>query len=97
MNDEGLHDSAILLLTMGEEEAAEVFKHLTPGEVQKLGQTMAKLSAVTRDKIEIVLGRFQTDAAQNSSLGMNSDEYIRNVLTKALGVDKAGLLLDRIL
>lgn len=97
MNDEGLHDSAILLLTMGEEEAAEVFKHLAPGEVQRLGQTMAKLSAVTRDKIESVLGRFQTDAAQNSSLGMNSDEYIRNVLTKALGADKAGLLLDRIL
>jgi len=97
MDEDGLHDSAILLLTIGEEEAAEVFKYLAPGEVQKLGQTMAKLSGVSRDKVEEVLSRFRTEAASNSSLGMNSDEYIRNVLTKALGADKAGLLLDRIL
>jgi flagellar motor switch protein FliG len=58
---------------------------------------MAKLSGVSRDKVENVLSRFRTEAASNSSLGMNSDEYIRNVLTKALGADKAGLLLDRIL
>jgi flagellar motor switch protein FliG len=58
---------------------------------------MAKLSGVSRDKVEDVLSRFRTEAASNSSLGMNSDEYIRNVLTKALGADKAGLLLDRIL
>lgn len=97
MDDEGLHDSAILLLSIGEEEAAEVFKHLAPSEVQKLGQTMAKLSNISKDKIENVLGRFREDAASNTSLGMDSDDYIRNVLTKALGTDKADLLLDRIL
>jgi flagellar motor switch protein FliG len=97
MDEEGLHDSAILLLSIGEEEAAEVFKYLAPGEVQKLGQTMAKLSGVSREKVEEVLDRFRTEAATNSTLGNNSDEYIRNVLTKALGADKAGLLLDRIL
>lgn len=97
MNDEGLEDSAILLLSLGEEEAAQVFKHLSPAEVQKLGQTMAKLSSVPRDRIENVLGKFQEEASQNSSLGLDSDEYIRNVLTKALGQDKANLLLDRIL
>lgn len=97
MNEAGLIDSAILLLSLGEEEAAEVFRFLAPNEVQKIGQTMARLGSVTRDKIDAVLERFHIEVEQHSSLGMNSDEYIRSVLTKALGKDKASLLLDRIL
>jgi flagellar motor switch protein FliG len=97
MNDEGINDSAILLLSIGEEQAAEVFKYLTPSEVQRLGQAMAKLNNVSRDKVDTVLDRFHSEAEQNSSVGSNSDEYIRSVLTKALGEDKANMLLDRIL
>jgi flagellar motor switch protein FliG len=97
MSEAGLTNSAILLLSLGEEEAAEVFKHLAPKEAQKIGQTMTRLGAVTKDRIEDVLGRFHERADQETSIGSNADGYVRNVLTKALGDDKATFLLDRIL
>jgi len=97
MSEAGLTNSAILLLSLGEEEAAEVFKHLAPKEAQKIGQTMTRLGAVTKDRIEDVLGRFHERAEQESSIGADADGYVRSVLTKALGDDKATFLLDRIL
>jgi flagellar motor switch protein FliG len=97
MNEEGVQRSAILLLSLGEEGATEVFKHLGPREVQKLGMAMSSLKNITRDKVEEVLGAFRSSAEEKSPLGLNSGEYIRSVLTKALGDDKAGNLIDRIL
>jgi len=97
MNEAGLEKSAILLLSLGEEEAAEVFKHLAPKEVQKIGATMARLKGVTRDRVDEVLGAFREQADGQTSIGSGSDDYIRTVLTRALGNEKAGLLLDRIL
>ena len=97
MDNAGLNNSAILLLSLGEEEAAEVFKFLAPKEVQKIGQAMSRLKSVTRDKIEEVLSTFHRHAESQTSIGMDSDGYIRTVLTKALGNDKASFLLDRIL
>jgi len=97
MDDLGLSKSAILLLTLGEEEAAEVFKFLTPKEAQKLGGAMAKLRNVTHNRIEKVLEEFHADAAAQTSLGVDSNEYVRSVLTKALGQEKAAFLLDRII
>jgi flagellar motor switch protein FliG len=90
-------NSAILLMSLGEEEAAQVFKYLAPKEVQKIGQAMSKLKGVTRDRIEQVLGTFHAVAESETSIGMDSDAYIRTVLTRALGDDKAAYLLDRIL
>jgi len=90
-------NSAILLMSLGEEEAAQVFKYLAPKEVQKIGQAMSKLKGVTRDRIDEVLGTFHTVAERETSIGMDSDVYIRTVLTRALGDDKAAYLLDRIL
>ena len=98
MDDAGITNSAILMLTLGEEEAASVFKHLAPKEVQKIGQAMARLKAVTKDKIDEVLTIFHEQAEDQTSIGgADSDRYIRSVLTKALGDDKAAFLLDRIL
>src|SRR4051812_13064678 len=97
MDDEGLTKSAILLLSLGEEEAAEVFKHLNPKEVQKIGAAMAKLKSVTRENIDNVLTSFHDEAAQHTAIGGDSDAYLRSVLTRALGDDKAGFLIDRIL
>ena len=88
---------AILLMSLGEEEASEVMKFLTPKEVQKLGQTMAKLKSVTREKIDSVLAVFETESLEQTSIGMDSDAYLRSVLNKALGPEKAGFILDRIL
>ena len=97
MNDEGIQRSAILLLSLGEEGASEVFKHLAPREVQKLGMAMSNLKNITRDKVEDVLSAFRSSAEEKSPLGLNSGEYLRKVLTNALGDDKAGNLIDRIL
>jgi flagellar motor switch protein FliG len=97
MSEAGLMNSAILLMSLGEEEAAQVFKYLAPKEVQKIGQAMAKLNGITRDRIDQVLGNFHDTASRETSIGMDADGYIRSVLTRALGDDKAAYLLDRIL
>jgi flagellar motor switch protein FliG len=95
--DEGAENAAILLMSLGEEEAAEVFKHLAPKEVQKLGETIARLKTVPRDRVEKVINRFDELAASESMLVSDSNEYVKAVLRKALGDDKANLLIDRIL
>ena len=97
MDAQGIEDAAILLMSLGEEEAAEVFKHLAPKEVQKLGETIAKMKTVPRERYEQVLERFSTDAQETSLLVSDTDEYVKSVLRKALGDDKANLLIDRIL
>lgn len=97
MDEQGLERSAILLMTLGEETAAEVFKQLTPKEVRRIGETMTRLRSVTRERVGEVLTRFETEAAQNGSLVADSDEYVKSVLRKALGEEKAGLLINRIL
>ncbi|MCQ8897756.1 flagellar motor switch protein FliG [Limnobacter humi] len=93
----GIQKGAILMLSLGEEEAAEVFKYLGPKEVQKLGQQMSKTKDVPKERIEEIAGEVVELAQSQSALGLDSDNYIRSVLTRALGEDKAGFLLDRIL
>ncbi len=95
--DEGLENAAILLMSLGEEEASQVFKHLTPKEVQALGETIAKMKAVTRDRVDGVLSKFSAMAGEQSMLVADNDEYVKGVLRRALGDDKANLLIDRIL
>lgn len=97
MDDEGVVNSAVLLMSLGEETASEVFKHLGPKEVQSIGEAMAKLKTTTRAKVDEVLTRFHADAGRNGALVEDTDQYVRNVLVRALGEDKAGMLLDRIL
>jgi flagellar motor switch protein FliG len=97
MDEQGLEDAAILLMSLGEEEAAEVFKHLEPKEVQRLGETIARMKAIPREKVEGVLEKFATESADQSMLVADTDEYVKAVLRKALGEDKANLLIDRIL
>ena len=97
MSAEGAVKSAVLLMSLGEEEAAEVFKFLGPREVQKIGAAMASLKNVKREEIENVLQEFLKEAEQHTALSLDSNDYIRNVLNKALGEDKAGAIIDRIL
>lgn len=97
MDDKGTENAAILLMSLGEEEASEVFKHLSPKEVQALGETIAKLKVIKRAQVETVLDKFDAVAETQSTLVTDTDEYVRAVLRKALGEDKANLLLDRIL
>ncbi|HBF49698.1 MAG TPA: flagellar motor switch protein FliG, partial [Massilia sp.] len=94
---DGIQKAAILMLAMGEEEAAEVMKFLGPREVLKLGAAMASMKAVQHEQVVNVLEAFRDEADAHSTVGLDSDEYIREVLTKALGDDKAAVLLNRIL
>ncbi|MBL8535623.1 MAG: flagellar motor switch protein FliG [Betaproteobacteria bacterium] len=97
MSDDGVNRAAVLLMTLGEEASIEVFKYLGPKEVQKLGMEMAKISSIPRERLETVLTDFRLESERQDGIHTDSDEYIRNVLTKALGTDKAGALIDRIL
>ena len=97
MNAEGVQRSALLLMSLGEDEAAEVLKFLAPREVQKIGAAMASIKNVTREQLEAVLADFCAEADEHSSVNFVSDDYIRSVLTKALGNDKAAGLIERIL
>ena len=94
---DGLEDAAILMMSLGEEEASEVFKHLSPKEVQKLGEAIAKTKTITRERVDAVVDKFTGIAAAQSLLVSNSGDYVRSVLKRALGDDKAALLIDRIL
>jgi len=94
---DGLEDAAILMMSLGEEEASEVFKHLSPKEVQKLGEAIAKTKSITRERLDDVVYKFTGVAAAHSLMVSNSGDYVRSVLKRALGDDKAALLIDRIL
>ncbi|MBP6394328.1 MAG: flagellar motor switch protein FliG [Giesbergeria sp.] len=97
MDEQGLNDAAIFLMSLGEQEASEVFKHFSPKEVQKLGEAIARMRNVSRDKVDQVIMRFSDDASAQSLLVADTSSYVRSVLRRALGEDKAGLLIDRIL
>ena len=96
-NVSGSERAAIFMMSLGEQKAAEVLKHMGPKEVQKIGTIMASLSNVSNEKVESVLGAFVEEANKQSGVGVDSDEYIRNMLTTALGEDKASNVIDRIL
>lgn len=97
MSDLGVQKAAILMLALGQDEAAEVMKYLEPREVQKLGMAMSGMKGVSGEELESVLADFIKATVNNTSFGLDSDDYIRSVLTKALGDDKATSLINRIL
>lgn len=93
----GTEKAAVFLRSIGEADAAEVLKHMSPKEVQKVGQAMATLHNVTREEVQNVLSSFVTTVEQETGLGIGSHDYVRKMLVGALGEDRAGSLLDRIL
>jgi flagellar motor switch protein FliG len=93
----GTERAAILLLTLGEREAAEVLKFMGAKDVQRVGAAMTQLANISRDDASAVLSDFNTSVGSQTSLGVGVDEYIRKVLNSALGEDKAAGVIDRIL
>lgn len=89
--------AAILLMSMGEKDAAEILKQMGPKEVQKVGTAMSGLRQISQESVEQVLSQFISDCSGQSSLGVGSDNYIKNMLTEALGETRARGLMDRIL
>jgi len=94
---DGVERSAIFLMTLGESEAAEVLKYLEPKEVHKISSAMMTVKNLNREKIAQIFQEFLVSASGKTTIGMDSNDYIRNMLTKALGNDKAAGLLDRIM
>jgi len=92
----GVERAAILLLTLGESEAAEILKHLGAKDVQRVGRSMAELANVSREEVRKVLGEFTSAVEMQTSLGVANEEYVRKVLVTALGEEKASSLMDRI-
>ena len=92
----GVERAAILLMTLGESEAAEILKLLGAKDVQKLGRTMADLGGVSRDEVRSVLTEFNAAVENGTSVGVGGDEFVRKVLLNALGEEKAAGVLDRI-
>lgn len=93
----GTQRAAVLLMSLGESEAAEVLKHMSAKEVQKLGAAMATISGVTRGQLEQIVAEFTGQLEDQTSVGIGADDYVRKVLVQALGEDKASGLIDRIL
>lgn len=92
----GCEKAGILLLTLGEDIAAEILQHMNPKEVQLVGSTMATMEDISRPMVEQVIDNFFDVLESQTALGIGNDSYIRGMLEKALG-DKAGNVIDRIL
>ena len=94
---QGADRAAILLMSLGEEDAAEVLRLMGPKEVQKVGTSMARLANVKKEHVLHVLEEFCDAVEGQTALGVGAEDYIRTVLVSALGEEKAGNLIDRIL
>ena len=94
---EGVDKAAILLLSLSEEDAAQILKHLEPKQVQKLGTAMAKVDDMAQTKITAVHKHFIEEIQNYSTIGFQSQDFVKRALTAALGEDKAANLIDQIL
>ena len=93
----GPERAAIVLMSLGETDAAQVLKHMGAKDVQRVGQAMASLSNVSRDRVEKVVTHLAIELDTQTSIGVGADDYVRRVMVSALGEDKASNLIDRIL
>jgi flagellar motor switch protein FliG len=93
----GTERAAILLLSLGEAEATEIMKHMGAKDVQRIGAAMTQLQNISRAEVQNVLAEFTSELEEKTALGIGVDDYLRKVLIGALGEDKAGGVIDRIL
>ena len=89
--------SAIVILTLGDVLAAEVFKHLNAHEVKTISSSMVNMAGFTHDQMASVLRDFKNDSSEYAALSLNTNEYLRSVLVKALGEERASTLLEDLL
>ncbi|KPH63923.1 flagellar motor switch protein FliG [Pseudoalteromonas porphyrae] len=93
---DGVDKAAILLLSLSEEDAAQILKHLEPKQVQKVGMAMAAVDDLSQAKISAVHNLFIEQIQSFSTIGFQSEDFIKKALTAALGEDKAASLIDQI-
>ncbi len=93
----GIDKAAVLMLSLNEEDAASIFRHLEPKQVQRLGMAMASMTDFSNEKVSAVHRLFLDDIQKYSNIGIGSQDFVRKALTAALGEDKAGNLVDQII
>lgn len=93
----GVEKSALLMLSLTPEDAAQIFRNLEPKQVQKLGMQMAALEDSSQNKVSSVHRAFIEDIQKYSNIGLDSEDFVRASLIEALGEDKAGNLVDQII
>ena len=89
--------AAVILLLLGEEQAAEIITFMSPREVQALGVHMVGVADLSQEAVNVVLDDFVSTIKQQTSIGLGTAEYVTSVFTKALGDDKAASVLARIM
>ena len=94
--EDGLEKAALLLMTLGPDAAAGVLRQLGPREVQKLTMRMASMAPQSRETVEPVLIEVNEHFGKGSMI-QSDDDQLREMLTKALGDDRANQLLSRML
>lgn len=92
----GIDRAAVLLMALGEDHAAEIIRHLDPRELHKIGVSMTNLARVSREQISEIVHGFNEEISQHTSLMLDSENYIRGVLVRALGREKAKNVLEHI-
>ncbi len=92
----GTEKAALLLMTLGEREAAEVLKYMEANEVHRLGTAMATLKSVSRNEADKVLDVFILDVEDQTALGVDTENYVRKLLGNAFGASKANAFIERI-
>jgi len=100
MTDKALSDiekAAVTIISLGETDAAEVLKFLDPKEVQKISEAVANLKNIPKSVVEDVIDEFIDSAEDATGIGINNDEYVKEMLIQTLGEEKAKTLIDRIL
>jgi flagellar motor switch protein FliG len=88
--------AAVIMLLLGEEQAAEIIKYLGPKEVQALGSAMVKASTMSQNAVNVVLDDFVEMLKNQTSLSFSGTDYVETVMRMALGEDKANSILNRI-
>lgn len=96
MNRTGMEKSAMLLLALGEDAAAQVFRYLSPFEVGELGRVMRETGALPRGRVNAVIDEYEAEAARQTGIGTGADEFLDAALTRALGDERGRMLLARI-
>ena len=94
---DGTEKASILLLSLSEDDAAQILKFLEPKQVQILGSAMAAMDDMTQSKITAVHKHFIEEIQNYSTIGFKSEDFVRRALVAALGEDKAAHLLDQIM
>ncbi len=88
--------AAVLMLLLGEQQAADIIRFLNPKEVQSLGAAMIEVADLSQEAVNAVLDDFVATIKKQTSLGLGTSDYVEKVFKRALGDDKAASILGRI-